>query len=276
MATELIVTSLKQSLSTAGRIPTDIQFQFEAENDCMSNMKEVRAHKLILGLVSDVFEKQFFGSDIREESTVVIKDATKDAFEAMINFIYNVNIDMNIYNFEILCSLYNLGEKYNIKAIKNETFLAISNKDIPEEEILGVCVLTDQYSVHEELKEALQKAIAQSLSKIFEGDLNKAIDFFAQNDKNDKPISAKTLAQILARLKKRKSRMCHYCRSSPCLTGVGLTRENFVPGAKVSDAKGLNITLHSLDVSTGFFDAVVKRKVLTYYLSPNWHVYNCR
>ena len=33
-----------------------------------------------------MFEKRFYGSNIREDGAVVIKDATNDAFEAMINF----------------------------------------------------------------------------------------------------------------------------------------------------------------------------------------------
>lgn len=281
---ELVVTSLQQSLSPACRVPTDIKFVFKEENDGASSLKEVRAHKVILALVSDVFEKGFYG-DIRDDGCVVIKDASHDSFEAMINFIYNVNSDVSIYDLERLCSLYYLGDKYNINALKIETLLAIIKKDIPAEEILGVCVLMEQHSVHEELKETLQKTTAKSLSKIFEGDLGKAIDFLAQIEIDDStPISAKSLVLLLAGMKKIKPTMvCGNCKSYPCLTGVGITRENFVPGAKVSGVNGGNPNIDMLlrmdNHDSELFHAVDKLaggRLNTYTLSPKWYVYNCR
>jgi len=280
MAMELLVTSLQQSLSPVSGIPTDIKFLFKVENDGVSSFKELRAHKLILALVSDVFKKGFYG-DFSEDGSIEITDTTHDSFKAMINFIYNVNTDIILYDFDILCSLYNLGEKYNIKALKKETLLAISNKGMPSEEILGVCVLAEQYSVHEELKETLQMATAQSLSTIFEGDLAKAIDFFAQRDIDDStPISAKSLAQLIARLMKIKPMVCHNCKSSPCLTGVRITKENFVPGAKASNVHEsippIVINLLCLDDRDNrFFFAVDQSGRHCAYILK-WYVYHCR
>jgi len=281
MAMELIVTSLQQSLLEASRVPTDIKFLFKEENDSVSSVKEVRAHKLILALVSDVFEKGLFG-DIRDDGSVEIKDATHDSFEAMVNFIYNVKTDMSIYDFERLCSLYYLGEEYNINALKKEALLAISKKGIPVEEILGVCALAEQYSVHDGLKETLLKTTAQSLWKIFKGDLKNALDFFSQIEVDDTTTnSAKSLVQLIASLKKIKQMVCDNCKSSLslCLTGVGITRENFVPGAKVSGVEvnpdNLAVKLDSLDSTfMDMFLGVDKNDRLTAaYL--NRYVYNC-
>jgi len=279
MATEMIVTSLQQSLSSASRIPTDIKFSFKVENDGATSTKEIKAHKFILALVSDVFEKGLYG-EMKEDDGVEIKDVTHESFEAMIKFIYSVNTDINYYECEMICSLYYLGDKYNINALKKEALSAISGKDILAEEVLDVCVLADQYSVHEELYETLQIAAAQSLSKIFAGDLAKAIDFFNQIDINRTPISGKSLVQIMARVKKIKPTVCQNCKSIPCLTGVGITRENFLPGAKV---EGVNGGIHDIDKldrlnsSYGSFDGLDTqgrvRRNLT--LSQNWYVYKC-
>jgi len=280
MAMELLVTSLQQSLSPVSGIPTDIKFLFKVENDGVSSFKELRAHKLILALVSDVFKKGFYG-DFSEDGSIEITDTTHDSFKAMINFIYNVNTDIILYDFDILCSLYNLGEKYNIKALKKETLLAISNKGMTSEEILGVCVLAEQYSVHKELKETLQMATAQSLSTIFKGDLAKAIDFLAQLDIDDStPISAKSFAQLIARLMKIKPMVCHNCKSSPCLTG-GITKENFVPGAKVVSClqEGIPPNVINLlsvdDRDNRIFFAVDKSGRHCAYILK-WYVYHCR
>ena len=100
----------------------------------------------------------------------------------MINFIYNVKTDMNKYNFEILCSLYYLADKYNINALKKEALSTIGNKSIPAREALSVGVLADLNSVHEGLVETLHEAAAHSLSKVLKGDMNKSIDFFNQID----------------------------------------------------------------------------------------------
>ena len=282
MAADLILSSVQESMSSASHIPSDIKFIFRAQEDDMKNIQEIRAHKFILALVSDVFQKEFYGG-LKEDGSVEIKDVSKESFEAMINFIYNMKTDLINYNFEILCSLYYLGDKYNIIALKKEALLTISNKSIPASEVLGVGVLADLYSVHEELAETLQAAASRSLANEFEGDLKKTTDFFKQIDLVANPISTNGLVHIMGRLTNVKQPVCENCKTSPCLSGVGITRQNFVPGAKVSHVRGVGADadadkLHGLDgCAEGQFRCVMKHGyVCTLTLSPCYYVYNCK
>ena len=80
-------------------------------------------------------------------------------------------------------------------------------------------------------------------------------------------------------MKKIKQMVCDNCKSSLslCLTGVGITRENFVPGAKVSGVNPDNpaVKLDSLDSTfMDMFLAVDENdRLLAAYL--NNYVYNC-
>ncbi|KAH7703278.1 BTB/POZ domain containing protein, partial [Aphelenchoides avenae] len=49
--------------------------------------REFLAHKMVLASVSDVFEAMFY-CNFPEEDQVKIEDATAEAFEAMLEFIY--------------------------------------------------------------------------------------------------------------------------------------------------------------------------------------------
>jgi len=276
MAADLMVSSVQKSLSSASRLPFDIKFIFKREENGTVHIQDIRAHKFILALVSDVFEKEFYGG-VKDDGTVEIKDASKESFEAMINFIYIKKTDMEQYDYEVLCSLYYLADKYNISALKKEVLKAISTKSIPATEILSVGVLADLNSVHEELVETLHEAASQSLSKVLKGDMNKSIDFFNQIDLVNTPISSNGLVQILARMKKNiEQTVCQNCKASPCLSGVSVTRENFVPGAKLGCFPD-GYRLHSLDEHDEIMFYMVSKdgQKMRYIFDPDYNVYRC-
>jgi len=241
MAGKLISTSLKrlqQSLSAASNIPTDIKFLFKKENDGVTAVQEIKAHKLILALVSDVFEKAFYGG-FQDDGSIEIKDATKESFEAMINFIYTKETDLSIYDFEMLCSIYCLSDKYNIDPLKEETLEAFKSKDISADNVLNVGVLADQHSAHEELTETLYESATKSLRKMFDGQLTKAADFCAKIDADTSPSLCRSAVKMMARLKTISPAGCSNCQASPCLGGVRITRTNLVPGAMVLSLGGI-------------------------------------
>jgi len=239
MAAELLISSVKQSMSTESGIPTDIKFMFMEEVDGFPIVEEIRAHKLILALASDVFKNWFYGG-FADESTVKIKGVTKESFRAMIDFIYNKETDVTIYDFENLCTLYFLADQYNINVLQRETLKAILNKDISPSNVLDVGLLADKHSAHEELVEVLYEAAAESLSKRFTNNLDKVVEFYTEIDTSasSASVSCKSLVKIMKRVKRVKSSspVCENCENVPCIKGKGLTEDNFVPGSKVRDA----------------------------------------
>jgi len=279
MASKLILSRLQQSLSEASSTP-DIKFLFFKKKKNGVTVEEIRAHKLILALVSDVFEKAFYGG-FEDDGSIEIIDASKESFEAMINFIYTKETDVSIYCFEMLCSIYYLADKYNIDALKEETLEAIKSKDISVDSVLNVGVLADQHSAHEELAETLYEAATQSLGKIFDGQLTKAIDFFSEIDADASPALCRSAVKMMAKLKKTPSTVCNNCKASPCLSGVGITRTNFVIGAKISAVPGSGLsTIDKIfdlnhNNSSEFKGSKKDGQVVNVTLHPTYYTYNC-
>jgi len=237
MAADLLISSVKKSVSAESGIPTDIKFIFKGEEYGFPIVEEIRAHKLILALASDVFKNGFYG-DFADNSTIEIEDVTKQSFEAMIDYIYNRVTDVTIYDFENLCSLYFLADKYNINVLKEETLRAIRNKEISPSNVLDVALLADKHSTtHGELVEVLYETAAESLSKKFNNQLDKVVEFYTEIDASatSASVSCKSLVKIMKRVKRMKkdSPVCDNCENSPCMKGKALTRDNFVPGSKV-------------------------------------------
>ena len=88
MSSIVDVADWKIFLSPNSDLPPDVSF-LVAEGDRSSNSsKTIRAHKYLLGGVSEVFRKQFFGpmKDDREE--IEVEGTTAEAFQTMIDFIY--------------------------------------------------------------------------------------------------------------------------------------------------------------------------------------------
>jgi len=280
MTANLLLSSVQQSLSLTAGLPTDIKFLFKKGGV----VSEIRAHKLILALVSDVFKTGFYGG-ITDDGSVEIKDASKEAFEVMIEFIYNKLTDVSSYDIDILCETYYLADKYNIELLKKETLRSIRNKDISTGNALDVANLAEQHSAHEELAETLYDAVSQKLSTIFDGNFSKAAEFFKSIDADANPTSLKSLLRILAGLKSVTPPPCGNCRASPCRSGSGITRDNFIRGANVSaTANILASTIRDIGVlkldriinDWAFFGVTKDERRLTLFLSPDYYVYNCK
>merc|ERR1712179_538468 len=143
---------------------------------------------------------------------------TKESFGAMIDFIYNKKTDLQTYEFENLCSLYFLADKYNINVLKEETLRAIRNKEISPSNVLDVALLADKHSTtHGELVEVLYETAAESLSKKFNNQLDKVVEFHTEIDASatSASVSCKSLVKIMKRVKRMKncSPVCDNCEN---------------------------------------------------------------
>ena len=91
-------TNLLVFLSPESEIPPDVLFRIQAEEEDSAGescSKTIGAHRLILGVVSPVFRKMFFGP-MKETSEVIdVKETTAEAFEAMITYIYKPLNDLD-------------------------------------------------------------------------------------------------------------------------------------------------------------------------------------
>merc|ERR1719158_1359801 len=71
---------------------------------------------------------------------------------------------------------------------------------------------------------------------IFNDELKKAVEYLGKIDADDSLdlIRHKSVMKIMSRLRTPAPTVCTNCKCYPCLTGVQLTRGNFVQGAKIT------------------------------------------
>ena len=62
-----------------------------------------------------------------------------DAFEAMIEYIYNKKIVWKDYGLSFLASLYYLADKYDISELRQEIIASIPEHKVSEENVRGGC-----------------------------------------------------------------------------------------------------------------------------------------
>jgi len=227
----LISTRLPQSLSSASRIPTDIKFVFKVEEQEENTSEEVWAHKVILAVVSDVFEKEFFGPLKEAKSEIEIKDAKQEEFKVMLDFIYNKQSDLSMYDLYFLSKLYYLAEKYNISAFRSEIISTISQKQVCDENVLDVAIVAELNVAHDMFSETLYERVAVFLLRKFAGKLSNAFDFFSRVEPTQ--ANGLVLLKVMAKMKNVVPPVCDNCKAYPCIDGEELTKANFVVGARV-------------------------------------------
>eukprot|EP00092_Neocalanus_flemingeri_P085207 GFUD01107191.1.p1 GENE.GFUD01107191.1~~GFUD01107191.1.p1 ORF type:complete len:284 (-),score=76.20 GFUD01107191.1:86-898(-) len=206
--------------------PTDVKFLFKEEG--VSATKEVKAHKMILAFASDVFNREFYGS-MESEDEIPIKDASQEAFQAMIDFIYKGQLNWKEYDLSVITSLYYLAEKYNVDNMKNMVIASIPEQEVTKDNVLSIAILAEDSILHQPLSEALYDVAASFIKKDFNGKLEDLHVFTEANEKH-----ALIIFKVMKQVKKIRSPTCENCNQSSCLDGQNVTLQKFVEGASVS------------------------------------------
>ena len=217
-------------LDPSSGIPTDVSFVFKEEK---ANNVEVKAHKVILAMASEVFRREFFGSLKEVKENVIIKNANHEVFHTMIEFIYSKHLNRKDYDLCFLSSLYDLAERYDIEELRKEIITNIPEYNVNEENVLEVAILAESNVVHNQLSEALYNLAVGILKKKFDDKLENALDFFSKTEATEE--HGLVLLKIMAKMKNIPSSKCGNCKlaSRPCLDGHDVTDINFVKGANV-------------------------------------------
>eukprot|EP00092_Neocalanus_flemingeri_P018914 GFUD01020486.1.p1 GENE.GFUD01020486.1~~GFUD01020486.1.p1 ORF type:complete len:272 (+),score=62.46 GFUD01020486.1:53-868(+) len=234
----MAASKLSMCLDPITRPPTDVTFLFKDEG---GSVKEIKAHKVILAIPSDVFYREFYGSMKEKEDTIDITDASHDVFQAMIEFIYNKQHNWKDFALSFLASLYYLAEKYNIKDLKDEIMASIPEHEVSLENVLDIAILAEDSILHKPVSDALYEAAATFLRNEFKNKLDQAIEFLFETEANE--VHALVIFKIMARMKNVEPAIsnCENCQQIPCLNGKRITCENFKAGAVVINIGSLKI-----------------------------------
>ena len=146
---------ISKCLDSTSNLPTDVSFMFKGEG---GQVNEVKAHKLILGIASEVFQRAFFGS-FEVESKIDVEDISVEVFKAMVDFIYNKKMTWNDYELSFLASLYYVADKYDISELRDEIIASIPEHEITDENVMDVAILAEANTHHQPLSNALYDAV---------------------------------------------------------------------------------------------------------------------
>jgi len=146
---------LRVFLSPESEIPPDVLFRIQAEEEDSAGescSKTIGAHRLILGVVSPVFRKMFFGLMKETSEAIDVKETTVEAFEAMIAYIYKpLNGEEDTFNIsQIKCpqrlfQLLALAERYQILKLVTLTSEALNSLAITRENMIFTATVANKY-----------------------------------------------------------------------------------------------------------------------------------
>ena len=130
----IVKTSWEEFLSTESEIPHDVHFLAITENEGNDSRKLIRAHKVLLAGVSQVFREIFFGPLKETREVIEVNDTTHEAFNTMVKYIYKPpgspffpavhqegeeKLNQNaIHCPQKFFELLDLAQKYNLKSLQ--------------------------------------------------------------------------------------------------------------------------------------------------------------
>jgi len=145
----------------ANGIPTDVTFL--VEEDTGDKSVEVKAHKMFLAAASSVFRNMFYGPARDTSDIIPVKETTKEAFETLVKFIYEVDIDWDSKNIIELFYLGNMAKKYLVDEMSDRVKDALARVPVSLDTVVQTAATALEFSQFEELSEALLTRCARFL-----------------------------------------------------------------------------------------------------------------
>ena len=156
-------------------IPFDITFEIvekeegddadENNRQVKGNKRNVKAHKMILATFSPVFRKMFFGPMKESKDIIPIKETTVDAFNKLIEYFYQVDIDCGEIDVIELFDILNLAERYNVPKLKEELKEQVKKVPIDMKNLVEVGAVALKFSHFEDVSSALLLHCAKVFQK---------------------------------------------------------------------------------------------------------------
>lgn len=134
-------------------------------SDCCFSVsgKDFKAHKLILGISSPVFEAMFYGP-LSTDKKVVITDIEPEVFQLILNYIYTDKVD--IHSIEEAFELLYASRKYILEHLSN-TCIAYIQENISSDNVIEV-LNYPEYLHDKQLKSFALKLFCEHASYLIE------------------------------------------------------------------------------------------------------------
>ena len=218
-------------ISENSEIPPDITFKFTKDID---GDNKVAAHKFVLAMVSQVFRNMFFVTNTKDRSAneIHIKDTTMEAFQIMVEAIYNVKTmkeSLKGKTIDEMFAVLYLVTKYKIPELELATKECIASFPVTGDNVLEVATDALQYeATFKEASHHILLACAKFLQPKF-ADSSYLLQFVADN--GDRMATVHKLAVLIKDL---PAPTCTNCLVNPCQHGTGIEETQFRVGLKVA------------------------------------------
>ena len=224
-------STLSTLLTSSSPIPGDIKFKVVDKEDGL--VTTFQAHKFILGLHSDHFNNAFFGSGVNfkeeEDGFVVIKDATKEAFEDFLGFNYEKHIKFEKKTLRELYDVLNLAEMYQVKELRDVVCDFIQNFPLSTDNVVKSAATAVEFLHFNDASQALFASCVAFTKTLFTN-ADSVLNFIQRQDyeatvmKLLKDVRVPVPEQrhynettLMKLLKDQKvSGDCSNCRQKPC------------------------------------------------------------
>eukprot|EP00092_Neocalanus_flemingeri_P002898 GFUD01003100.1.p1 GENE.GFUD01003100.1~~GFUD01003100.1.p1 ORF type:complete len:274 (-),score=60.48 GFUD01003100.1:44-865(-) len=167
----------KSYLGPNTRIPHDVVFIFPEEE----GSEDIGAHKVLLAMASEVFHGQFYGPMSESEADVLaVVDNTREAFNIMVEFIYNKIPNWDGFSkFELFFQVYKVADFYLLDKLKAAVEDAVKNFVITEANFQELSLCADRNGFFSNLADSVFESCASFLSQNF-GSYEKILQFIDQ------------------------------------------------------------------------------------------------
>jgi len=225
----------------------------------LNMMGEIKGHKLLLGLYSPVFKKQFYSDGKDSKDIIPIKQTTRESFEKMIDFIYSKEIDWVTLTVMELYDVVNLAEKYDMPPLTEVVKSQLEMYPLTMENLMEVANTADEYQQFPDVTSAVLLSCAKFLHSSFQSrkDLFK---FAAEQVSRGQGATAINLLALANELPESPAtQVCDNCSEveSNCLDGQEVKTFNNVKfGCKLGLNK--NCDYWERDVHDGRYFTVME------------------
>ena len=201
-------------LDPACGVPHDVVFQIQGKSG--ASLGEVAAHKPILALRVEVFQRQFYG-DFPSPTKVPVMDTSLVAFKMLVSHIYQAEEDWTSLNFVDVFLVFDLAEKYLLPCLKKKVLEYLGNSSlITESNLVEAAAVAEDFFRFQDASAKLLDTCALFIKNKMDQDRYYSVHFASQNcSKNE---DAEIALRLLARVP-RPPKICSNCRLENRQTG---------------------------------------------------------
>ena len=123
----------------------------------------ISAHKVILAASSSVFKGMFFGPMKETKDVIEVKETMFEAFERLLEYIYQVDIECRNISLVELYEIMKLAELYDMPELMEELKIQIENFPISMDNLMQVATAAYEYPQFEDVSKAVMVSCAKFL-----------------------------------------------------------------------------------------------------------------